>query len=70
MTLARPVSAKIVPSDSAQSMRKPSSVTDSCSARVASATCVGDVVISIAQFTEGNTPVVWRGPMLHRALQQ
>jgi ATP-binding protein involved in chromosome partitioning len=27
-------------------------------------------VISIAQFTEGNAPVVWRGPMLHRALQQ
>jgi ATP-binding protein involved in chromosome partitioning len=27
-------------------------------------------LISIAQFTEGNTPVVWRGPMLHRALQQ
>jgi ATP-binding protein involved in chromosome partitioning len=27
-------------------------------------------IISIAQFTEGNTPVVWRGPMLHRALQQ
>ena len=27
-------------------------------------------VISIAQFIEGNTPVVWRGPMLHRALQQ
>ncbi len=27
-------------------------------------------VISIAQFTKGNTPVVWRGPMLHRALQQ
>ncbi|SED41102.1 ATP-binding protein involved in chromosome partitioning [Rhodococcus pyridinivorans] len=26
--------------------------------------------ISIAQFTDGNTPVVWRGPMLHRALQQ
>ncbi|OZC50459.1 sodium:proton antiporter [Rhodococcus sp. RS1C4] len=26
--------------------------------------------ISIAQFTSGNTPVVWRGPMLHRALQQ
>jgi len=24
-------------------------------------------VISIAQFVEGNTPVVWRGPMLHRA---
>ncbi len=27
-------------------------------------------VISIAQFTQDNTPVVWRGPMLHRALQQ
>ncbi|WP_063128071.1 Mrp/NBP35 family ATP-binding protein [Nocardia fusca] len=27
-------------------------------------------MISIAQFTKGNTPVVWRGPMLHRALQQ
>jgi ATP-binding protein involved in chromosome partitioning len=27
-------------------------------------------VISIAMFKEGNTPVVWRGPMLHRALQQ
>ncbi len=27
-------------------------------------------VISIGMFTEGNTPVVWRGPMLHRALQQ
>ena len=27
-------------------------------------------VISIAQFTHGNAPVVWRGPMLHRALQQ
>ncbi|MEI7914959.1 MAG: Mrp/NBP35 family ATP-binding protein [Mycobacteriaceae bacterium] len=27
-------------------------------------------VISVAQFTSGNTPVVWRGPMLHRALQQ
>ena len=27
-------------------------------------------VISIAQFVEGNSPVVWRGPMLHRALQQ
>ena len=26
--------------------------------------------ISIAQFPQGNTPVVWRGPMLHRALQQ
>jgi ATP-binding protein involved in chromosome partitioning len=27
-------------------------------------------VISIAMFTKGNVPVVWRGPMLHRALQQ
>ncbi len=27
-------------------------------------------VISVGMFTEGNTPVVWRGPMLHRALQQ
>ncbi|MDX6287815.1 MAG: ATP-binding protein involved in chromosome partitioning [Frankiales bacterium] len=30
----------------------------------------GVKVISIGSFTEGNTPVVWRGPMLHRALQQ
>jgi ATP-binding protein involved in chromosome partitioning len=27
-------------------------------------------VISIGMFVTGNTPVVWRGPMLHRALQQ
>jgi ATP-binding protein involved in chromosome partitioning len=27
-------------------------------------------VISIGMFTPGNAPVVWRGPMLHRALQQ
>jgi len=27
-------------------------------------------VISIGMFTKGNTPVVWRGPMLHRAMQQ
>jgi ATP-binding protein involved in chromosome partitioning len=27
-------------------------------------------VISIGMFVSGNTPVVWRGPMLHRALQQ
>ncbi|MEV6069552.1 Mrp/NBP35 family ATP-binding protein [Nocardia sp. NPDC052001] len=27
-------------------------------------------LISISMFTQGNTPVVWRGPMLHRALQQ
>jgi len=30
----------------------------------------GVSVISIGMFTAGNTPVVWRGPMLHRALQQ
>ncbi|MET0191351.1 MAG: P-loop NTPase [Pseudonocardia sediminis] len=30
----------------------------------------GVKVISIGMFVEGNTPVVWRGPMLHRALQQ
>ena len=30
----------------------------------------GVSVISVAMFTQGNTPVVWRGPMLHRALQQ
>ncbi|MDP0396365.1 Mrp/NBP35 family ATP-binding protein [Tsukamurella strandjordii] len=30
----------------------------------------GVKVISVAMFTSGNTPVVWRGPMLHRALQQ
>ncbi|APE35072.1 sodium:proton antiporter [Nocardia mangyaensis] len=26
--------------------------------------------ISIGMFVDGNAPVVWRGPMLHRALQQ
>ncbi len=31
---------------------------------------LGVRVISIGMFTAGNTPVVWRGPMLHRALQQ
>ncbi len=30
----------------------------------------GVKVISIGMFTDGNRPVVWRGPMLHRALQQ
>ena len=30
----------------------------------------GVKVISIGMFTTGNAPVVWRGPMLHRALQQ
>ena len=31
---------------------------------------MGVRVISIGMFTPGNTAVVWRGPMLHRALQQ
>lgn len=26
--------------------------------------------ISIGHFVEGNAPIVWRGPMLHRAIQQ
>ncbi len=30
----------------------------------------GVKVISIGMFTKGNAAVVWRGPMLHRALQQ
>src|SRR5690242_6541598 len=30
----------------------------------------GVKVISIGMFTKGNDAVVWRGPMLHRALQQ
>jgi ATP-binding protein involved in chromosome partitioning len=30
----------------------------------------GIKVISIGMFTQGNAAVVWRGPMLHRALQQ
>ena len=30
----------------------------------------GIKVISIGMFVEGNQPVTWRGPMLHRALQQ
>jgi ATP-binding protein involved in chromosome partitioning len=30
----------------------------------------GVKVISIGMFTKGNTPVVWRGPMLHRAVEQ
>src|SRR5580693_6134064 len=27
-------------------------------------------VISMGMITKGNTPIVWRGPMLHRAMQQ
>ncbi|MEV6275618.1 Mrp/NBP35 family ATP-binding protein [Nocardia sp. NPDC051832] len=30
----------------------------------------GVKVISVGMFAEGNEPVIWRGPMLHRALQQ
>src|SRR5699024_5079875 len=30
----------------------------------------GVKVISIGMFVPGNQPVVWRGPMLHRAIQQ
>lgn len=30
----------------------------------------GIKLISIAHFVDGNAPVVWRGPMLHRAIQQ
>jgi len=30
----------------------------------------GVKVISVGMFVDGNTAVVWRGPMLHRALQQ
>ena len=30
----------------------------------------GVSVISVGMFVPGNQPVVWRGPMLHRALQQ
>ncbi|HVE99376.1 MAG TPA: P-loop NTPase [Mycobacteriales bacterium] len=33
-------------------------------------TAHGVKVISIGMFVQGNAPVVWRGPMLHRALQQ
>jgi ATP-binding protein involved in chromosome partitioning len=33
-------------------------------------TADGIPVISIGMFTAGNSPVVWRGPMLHRALEQ
>ena len=30
----------------------------------------GVKMISIGHFVDGNAPVVWRGPMLHRAIQQ
>lgn len=30
----------------------------------------GVKMISIGHFLEGNSPVIWRGPMLHRAIQQ
>jgi ATP-binding protein involved in chromosome partitioning len=30
----------------------------------------GVKVISVGMFTQGNAPIAWRGPMLHKALQQ
>ena len=33
-------------------------------------TAHGVAVISIGMFVPGNQPVVWRGPMLHKAIQQ
>ncbi len=33
-------------------------------------TALGVKVISIGMFTPGNTAVVWRGPMLHKTIQQ
>ncbi|MEV6103450.1 Mrp/NBP35 family ATP-binding protein [Streptomyces sp. NPDC051940] len=33
-------------------------------------TAYGLRVMSVGMFTAGNSPVVWRGPMLHRALEQ
>jgi ATP-binding protein involved in chromosome partitioning len=33
-------------------------------------TAHGLKVISVGMFTEGNAPIAWRGPMLHKALQQ
>ncbi|WP_299033452.1 Mrp/NBP35 family ATP-binding protein [uncultured Pseudokineococcus sp.] len=30
----------------------------------------GVKIVSIGMFTQGNAPVVWRGPMLHRTLEQ
>jgi ATP-binding protein involved in chromosome partitioning len=45
---------------------RPTQVQDMIMAPVAH----GVRVISIGMFTPGNEPVVWRGPMLHRALQQ
>ncbi|WP_067894022.1 Mrp/NBP35 family ATP-binding protein [Nocardia vaccinii] len=30
----------------------------------------GIKIISVGMFVDGNEPIVWRGPMLHRALQQ
>lgn len=32
--------------------------------------CHGVKIISIGHFVKGNSPVIWRGPMLHRAIQQ
>ncbi len=46
--------------------RKPTQVDDMIMPPVSH----GVRVISIGMFVPGNQPVVWRGPMLHRALQQ
>ena len=46
--------------------RRPTQVDDMIMPPVAH----GVKVISIGMFVPGNQPVVWRGPMLHRALQQ
>ncbi|MFC8383683.1 Mrp/NBP35 family ATP-binding protein [Nocardia sp. NPDC057272] len=37
---------------------------------IMSPTAFGVRVVSIGMFVDDNAPVVWRGPMLHRALQQ
>jgi ATP-binding protein involved in chromosome partitioning len=46
--------------------QRPTQVQDMIMAPIAH----GVRVISIGMFKPGNEPVVWRGPMLHRALQQ
>jgi ATP-binding protein involved in chromosome partitioning len=46
--------------------QKPTQVQDMIMAPISH----GVRVISIGMFTPGNEPVVWRGPRLHRALQQ
>ncbi len=45
---------------------RPTQVSDMIMPPVAS----GVKVISVGMFVPGNQPVIWRGPMLHRAMQQ